>query len=351
MPGIPKIAQAKQLLVRYIHEHHLRIGDRLPAQETFRRAFKFGTTTINAAITELKREGILEVRDKVGVYVVDPSADGHTCYTIALVAWHNGHNLFYSSLLTTLQHKLSSCGYTVRLFSPVAYKENTIKSFFELDDFPGLRRHLEARTVNAVIHMDDFTPSGLEFMRSRNIPAIFIGSIGCSIAPNGIFFDTETSISNACARIMQFAPSRLALACHHTVMENCRRAMEKFFPGRTLYFPCSGSPDGIRFAASILAMPREQRPDWLMLPDDIVALAATARLAQALPQEEIPHCVIFSTLRFQLFYPVNNAIYFDSSLDECVAAAVSLLRKSFSENTLDPGKVLFVHREAASSAE
>lgn len=346
MSSVPKIAQAKQLLVRYIHEHHLHAGDRLPSQDTFRRAFNFGTATINSAVNELKQEGVLEVKDKVGVYVLDPSTDGHTRYTIALATRHSEHNLFYSSLLTTLQHKLSSCGYMVRLFTTSSEIEHSCHPFLELDDFPGLRRHIENNSVHAIINMDDFTQPCLDFLRSRSIPNIFIGSIGCSIAPNGVFFDTEHSVGCACKRIADFAPASIALACHPAVMENCRRSMEDHFPGRTSYFPCNGSPDGKRFADTILAMPREERPDWLFFPDDIVALAATVRLAQKIPQSEIPHCVIFSTLRHQIFFPVNNAFYFDSSLDECVASAMSLLEKAFSEKTLDPGKILFVHRES-----
>jgi DNA-binding LacI/PurR family transcriptional regulator len=347
MAAITKTAQAKQLLVRYIHEHHLLAGDRLPSQDTFRRAFKFGTTTINSAICELKSEGVLDVRDKVGVYVLDPTAAGHTSYTVALVSRHSEYNLFYASLLTTLQHTLTACGYMVRLFHTTAELENSLHPLMALDEFPGLLRNIESGAIHGIIHMDDFTQSSLDFVRERHIPCIFLGSEGDGIATNGVFLSPAAAVIKACLRIKEFNPRRIALACHQAVMKRCRAAMESIFPGRTEYYTCNGSHDGRIFAESLLAMNAGQRPDWLIFPDDIVALAATSHLARRLPVEQVPRCVIFSALRHQLCFSINNAIYFDSSLKACVNSAVSLLQKAFSQNNMAPGRVIIEYEESA----
>ena len=69
MAGV-KTGLVKQALVRYIRERELRRGDRLPPQGTLRKSLGFGTATIAAAIHELKEDQVLEVRDKIGVFVV-----------------------------------------------------------------------------------------------------------------------------------------------------------------------------------------------------------------------------------------------------------------------------------------
>ena len=101
-----KTEQAKSLLVRYIRDQQMKRGDRLPPQDFLRKTFKFGTATISAAINELKDDGVLEVRDKVGVFVIDPNADGHAGRTIGITMRHAENSLYYSCILTALQMRL-----------------------------------------------------------------------------------------------------------------------------------------------------------------------------------------------------------------------------------------------------
>ena len=111
-----KTEQAKSLLVRYIRDQQMKRGDRLPPQDFLRKTFKFGTATISAAINELKDDGVLEVRDKVGVFVIDPNADGHAGRTIGITMRHAENSLYYSCILTALQMRLVEEGCMIRLF-------------------------------------------------------------------------------------------------------------------------------------------------------------------------------------------------------------------------------------------
>ena len=64
-----KTERAKQLLVRYIRDRQLKNGDKLPPQNELRRIFRYGAATICSAVNALRDDGVLEVRDKVGVFV------------------------------------------------------------------------------------------------------------------------------------------------------------------------------------------------------------------------------------------------------------------------------------------
>ena len=110
-----KTEHVKRMIVRYIREQQLKSGERLPSQDFFRKKFSCGTTTVRAAIEELKNDGVLEVRDKVGVYVIDPNADGHTASVIGICAIYSD-SPYYCCLLCAIQSHLNRLGCMARLF-------------------------------------------------------------------------------------------------------------------------------------------------------------------------------------------------------------------------------------------
>ena len=98
-----KTERAKQLLVRYIRDRQMTTGDKLPPQNELRRIFHYGAATVSSAINALKQDGVLEVRDKVGVFVADPEAGGHAGRVIGITMLYGENNFYYSCLLASLQ--------------------------------------------------------------------------------------------------------------------------------------------------------------------------------------------------------------------------------------------------------
>ena len=342
MANTSKTNQAKQLLVRWMHEHHLQVGDRLPSQGTFRQEFGFGTATITAAVNELKQEGILEVRDKVGAYVRDPGLNGHTTYTIGLVSRYSDHNFFYSSLITTIQRQLSQSNILTRLFVMPEEKFDA-RSHLDLDDFPGLRRHIAEGTLNAIIHMDELNDESLDFLHRHKIPEIFLGTTGCT-NPNGVLLDQPGTLKTICQRISPQPPRRPMLVCHPTISDKCRPVMEQFFPGIYELQTCNGCAEGILFARKFLSIPPKERPDWLIFQDDLVASAICAELVKFLPQEELPNIVIMTQLRHMLFLPLRNVIFYECDMSEYIASCISLMQKALQEKNLAPGRIIHTYK-------
>ncbi len=68
--------QIEQLLRRYVHEHRLRPGDRLPSERALATALKVSRVSLRQATVSLEVQGLLEVRHGGGIYVralnVDP---------------------------------------------------------------------------------------------------------------------------------------------------------------------------------------------------------------------------------------------------------------------------------------
>ena len=101
MAGI-KTEMAKQAIVRYIRENGVKPGEKLPSQDALRKVLGFGGATIGAAINELKDDGVLDVRDKIGVYLIDPNMDGHAGRVIGITARYVEASPYYCCLLGDL---------------------------------------------------------------------------------------------------------------------------------------------------------------------------------------------------------------------------------------------------------
>ena len=338
-----KAEQAKSLLVRYIRDQKMERGDRLPPQNFLRKTFQFGTATISAAINELKNDGVLEVRDKGGVFVIDPNADGHTGRTIGITMRHAENNLYYCCILTALQMQLVKESCLIRLFRCQKKTERT-SIFFQINDFPGLRRSIENQEIQGLIHLDDFTLSSLNFIRHKKLPLVFVGNLG-GIAPNGVFYDQERTICEIGVRLQRENPQRPALVCQPSLFKCVQNHFYEAFGNDKKIYKGSRVQEAEKIAEEILCMPDKKRHDWIIYMDDIMALAITSKLAISLPPEKLPRAVIIRNLQFQMRYPVRNPIFFDNNLNEFATIGVSLLMNAMKDGKLDAGKVLYHQRE------
>ena len=100
-----RVESARNALITYIHDNGLSQGDRLPAYASLRAEFGFGSQTIAAAVESLCALGVLEVRDKVGLFVADPHGGHLTGRTVA-VAVRNLTGSAYAATLTGFIQKL-----------------------------------------------------------------------------------------------------------------------------------------------------------------------------------------------------------------------------------------------------
>ena len=97
----------------------------------------------------------------------------------------------------------------IRLFR---YQKETERKgiFFQIDDFPGLRRSLENQELQGLIHLDDFSMQSLKFIRSKKVPLVFVGSLG-GIAPYGVVYDQARTMREIGIRLKRENQQRPAL--------------------------------------------------------------------------------------------------------------------------------------------
>lgn len=334
-----KAERVKQLLVRYIRDRQMTNGDKLPPQNELRRIFHYGAATVSSAINALKQDGVLEVRDKVGVFVADPEAGGHAGRIIGITMLYDENNFYYSCLLASLQIHLVENGCTIRLFRCLR-KEKIERILWEIDDFPGLRRSIENNEIQGLIHLDDFSHAALDFIKSKKLPLIFVGSRG-GIAENGVFFDHNRIVKEACEMLKQKQARRPALICQASVRQEVEAVFcENFGSAAPVFIKCT-SGDDQNIVGTILAMPEKERPDWLICLEDFAALQLISGLARNLGPEKMPGAFIMYNRASGMHYPLSKLICCDNDLYRFAAIGVDLLMQAMMSGKQDTGAVFY----------
>ena len=327
MSGI-KTEMAKQSIVRYIRENGVKPGEKLPSQDTLRKVLGFGGATIGSAINELKVDGVLDVRDKIGVYLIDPNMDGHAGRIIGITVRYVEASPYYCCLLGALQMRLISEGCSVHIFCFTKKgigKELSAKAGFiyDIDDFPGLRRMIENNSLDGLIHLDDFTEKSLRLISRKKIPALFVGALDKS--PNCLTYHYTEILREMCRRSADAGFRRPALICQ----ESTKDILEPLF--RVLTSPASPVyhvttiEDAEQAAEQIISMPDAERPDVILHLDDVMAQLIAVRLVLRLPQEKLPAGIILRNMQLRMNYPIPRTIYLNIDLAEVATEAAELL--------------------------
>ena len=319
-----KTEHVKRMIVRYIREKQIKSGERLPSQDFFRRQFACGTTTVRAAIEELKNDGVLEVRDKIGVYVIDPNADGHAASEIGICAVYSD-SPYYCCLLCALQSHLIQSGCMAHLF--FKYKpdprDNTL--YYDVSDFPGLARSVENKILDGLIHLDDFNDYSLRFFAKAGIPTL--SAAGLPLSENSVTYGLSEILRRMCAKLKKMNVKRPALVSV--------KATEHFID--PLFLECTGGKGillsndafakGDLFVKKFLAIPEEERPDMVLYMDDILAQSITSQLVFRLPHDKLPRAMILRNKQLRATFAVENPVFFNMDLDDFAALIVNTLMK------------------------
>lgn len=314
---------AKQTVVRYIREGGLKSGDRLPAQEELRKELGFGSATIAAALHELRADRVIEVRDKIGVFVVNPDADGHAGREIGLAINALEVSAFRSSLANLIQIRLAERGWRA---IPFFSMEPALSGKLELSAFPGLRRTIEQKGIEALVTLGDFSESSLKFFRAKKLPVVFVGSL-----------ETDS------ARVVIDMPGFLHAALARLHKEGCRRPgiliSEALKPRLAPEFAAAGGkpellltgtfvPDGAAAARQILELPEAARPDGMVIFDDTLASSFVAELYRQ-RVEKRPRLAILRNRQNPMDFADDNPLFFEVDLNELADMTAKLLQQEF----------------------
>ena len=328
MAGV-KTGLVKQALVRYIRERKLRPGDRLPPQGALRKSLGFGTATITAAIHELKEDQVLAVRDKIGVFVLNPEADGHTGRVIGLTVNALEVSAFRSCLSNLLLIQLAERGWQVR---PFFCMNPDLSGRLDLAAFPGLRRTIEQGGIEALISLGDFSDESMRYFQSKQLPTLFVGSLERS--GERVSIDMESYMHEALAGLKKLGCRRPAAL----VSRGLDSLRERFFADlsgfpqpehpETLFLHGNLVPDGAQAARRLLDVSPEFRPDSVVIFDDTLAGSFTAELYRS-GSGYRPRLAILRNLQNPMDFATVEPLIFTVDLNELAKAAAELLWKRF----------------------
>lgn len=314
-----RVESARNALVTYIHDHALKSGDRLPAYATLRSEFGFGSETIAAAVDSLCRLGVLEVRDKVGLFVADPESGHLTGRTIAVAVRRLAGSAYAATLAGFIQKLLTERNCRCLTFYQNSDPEDSPCP--ELSEFSGLEQALGENRCDGVITLCPLASSAQERLNQLGLPCCFIGDSDAPPMPLSVlievksFFDEATAALTAsgCRSIIQLCNSAEQHALRHEIALPALVGVS--YDG------------GADIAAKLLAMPADSRPDGIVSDDDTIVSGLLAKLIAAqLPDVKyLPFIATIIHGELGERYASNKMLLFRQDIEKYAELAVGLL--------------------------
>ena len=303
-----KTGIVKQLIVRHIRDNFLVAGDALPSIEFFREKFDCGTTTVSRAINELRDEGVVRIRNRVGVFVEDPYVGGNFGRTVGISIYHPDALASNSSILSALELELNIHGCGTRLFvCPCELVENEYE--FSLFSFPGLRNAVETRSIDALIHLGGFDKKSMDFLREHRMPELFAGFLARG-NKNFAVWDYEQILNEMCDSDVFRTAKRPVIFPPPSAEKVLLEVMKKRSKGKPfMVIPLPrllerGTVLPSRTAVEkIVSLPADQRPDLVISFSTGLVNALLFQLALALPGEKLPSVMMICRKDTWLTYP------------------------------------------------
>ncbi len=333
-----KTEHVKRMIVRYIREKQLKSGERLPSQDFFRRQFSCGTTTVRAAIDELKNDGVLDVRDKIGVFVIDPNADGHAASVIGICAIYSD-TPYYCCLLCALQSHLNRLGCMAHLFFRYKPEPRDDMLYHDVSDYPGLARSVEGKILDGIIHLDDFNDRSLRFLAKAGIPTL--SACGLPLSENSVSYDLSDILRRMCVRLKKMNVKRPALVSVKATENHIDPLFLECTVGKGIILSNDAFTNGNLFVKKYMALPEEKRPDLILYLDDILAQSITSQLVFLLPHEKLPGAMILRSRQLRSTFAVQNPVFFNMDLDSFAGLVVSTLMKNVKTGNIRIGRVRY----------
>ena len=313
-----RVERARNALITYIHDNGLAAGDRLPAYAQLRSAFGFGSQTIAAAVDSLCSLGVLEVRDKVGLFVADPHAGNLTGRTVAVVVRNLSGSAYAATLAGFIQKALNDNN--CRCLTFFQSSDPALSPYPELNEFPGLEQAVFEHRCDGIISLCQFSQQTINTLEKSGIACCFIGDDDHETMPLGVVIEVK--------RFLLDAENALKLAGCSSIIQLC--ASEEQLLLRSSQLPAmvgSSYSGGAEIAGKLLAMPPEQRPDGIISDDDTIVSGLLAGLISGqLPNVTyLPRIAAIIHRELGEVYPSDRMILFQQEIEKYAAMSVDLL--------------------------
>ncbi len=293
-----KVEFARDVIVTWIHDRGLKVGDRLPSYSQLRAEFGLGSQTIAAALGSLCELGMLEVRDKVGIFVKNPTGGHLAGRTVAVLSEYNCRCL---------------------TFYQVSDPELVPRP--DLSEFPGLEQAAAEHRFDGIITLCPFSEVALRRLNNCGMKCCFIGDDDHNVMPYGVLIEArkfssmakDEFVSRGCGRVVQFFAS--------PAQEELRRNL---LPGEV---GCSYD-GGAAIARKFMSLPPANRPDGIVSDDDTIVSGFLAELISSQTDSPTSYLPLIATIIHEEIgerYPSNRMLIYAQNMETYARMAVDLL--------------------------
>ena len=324
-----KADQARQKLLCYILDSQLKAGDRLPTQDQLRLKLLLGTETIANAIHALAEEGILEVRNKVGIFVRRHEPGELVARLIGIGLSMVQGSPYNSMLIYYLQSELQKQSCRAMLFCNYGSEDATIHSF------PGLDYALKHGQLSGFITTERLALNDWQQLETTGVQVCYCGHSG------GFPLTVTTAVTDYTLAALRDI-RRLGLSRPEAIFPEMRyfeqaRQRDPFASAflRAVgmeYRPLAGEQLVNHYLRQAV------RPDALIFYDDTTTADFCCQLVRCHADW---HPVIFALRNRQipLLLPVDNVFFYELDIEEVAASIVGLLLAKIRNPALRPVQI------------
>lgn len=276
----------KSALVNYIKDNRLVEGDHIPTQAKLRQMLGVGNAVIGRAIKTLADDGILQSRGRNGVIVINTSTEGYQGRNIGIICHHDTEYVSAACTMQALAITLTRRACQLNLFIKT---EPGLKDCFSLNEFRGVERAIHKHQIDGLFSTLLLDDKSVNFCEKHHIPFCYVG-LGKTV-PNvpGVRFLinlpellVKLSACNyrrpmlihmghpytaqvrsdflSCAHLFDFGNYSSASFCR-LIRENASSSWKLE----------DNMKNVINLVHQLLDMQQEERPDILIIPDDVIA--------------------------------------------------------------------------------
>lgn len=327
-----KTELAKELIIREIWDMGLKCGDQLPSCGILSRRVNLGRATVFRAVKELQEEGILDSRDRVGVFIADPRTPGHAGYQIGLIIGNMNSSPFNNQLSVYLQSRCMESGCRCLMFHASEVLHDTTQKD-SLSAHVGVCQQIERGELHGLLTQIAFSPENSDFLRRHRIPYCFVGGFSPAAAQLSVVISLEKVIRLGLERLVALGSRRPLLLIPRGRWKAMAENIAGSYGGKCLVYP--GICDMASVAEQILHLPESECPDGIMIPDDYAAQFLCSSLTRSGCFRKVSRIAVLASAEQQLPPPAKYLLPFPIeteiltfSITELARLATDLLLKN-----------------------
>ena len=262
---------------------------------------------------------------------------GDDAFVAAHLALHAGREIglainalevsaFRSSLANLIQIRLAERGWRA---IPFFCMEPTLSGKLELSAFPGLRRTIEQKGIEALVTLGDFSESSLKFFRTKKLPVVFVGSLETDSAR--VVIDMPGFLHAAMAELRKGGCRHPGILISEALKPRLAPEFAAAGGAPELLFTGNYVADGAAAARLIQALPETARPDGMVIFDDTLASSFAAELYRQRAKQR-PRLAILRNRQNPMDFADDNPLLFEVDLNNLADMAAKLLQQEFNGN-------------------